>query len=87
MKASSACVSGTWVDAQKDPITDSGKKSKKGRVELWESGGEYVSSVRQPTGWTDRGLGWKPVLQKVFEDGKLYNEISFEEVRTNAKSS
>jgi len=87
MKASSACVSGTWVDVQKDPITDSGKKSKKGRVELWESGGEYVSSVRQPTGWTDRGLGWKPVLQKVFEDGKLYNEISFEEVRTNAKSS
>jgi nicotinamide phosphoribosyltransferase len=87
MKASSAQIDGTWVDVQKDPITDAGKKSKKGRVELWESGGEYQSSVEQPKGWTDRGLEWNPVLQKVFENGKLYNEISFEEVRANAKSS
>ena len=87
LKCSSACINGTWVDVQKDPITDAGKRSKKGRVELWESGGEYQSSVEQPKGWTDRGLAWKPLLQKVFENGKLYNEISFEEVRANAKSS
>lgn len=87
LKCSSACINGTWVDVQKDPITDAGKRSKKGRVELWESGGEYHSSVEQPKGWTDRGLAWKPLLQKVFENGKLYNEISFEEVRANAKSS
>jgi nicotinamide phosphoribosyltransferase len=87
LKASSACINGTWVDVQKDPVTDPGKKSKKGRVELWESGGEYQSSVEQPKGWTDKGMAWKPVLQKVFENGKLYNEISFEEVRANAKSS
>lgn len=85
LKASSACINGEWVDVQKDPITDPGKKSKKGRVELWESGGEYQSSVEQPTGWADKGMSWKPVLQKVFENGKLYNEISFEQVRANAK--
>jgi nicotinamide phosphoribosyltransferase len=84
LKASSACINGTWVDIQKDPITDPGKKSKAGRVELWESGEEYLSSVEQPKGWTDQGFEWKPVLQKVFENGKLYNEISFEEVRANA---
>lgn len=84
LKCSSVCIDGTWVDVQKDPITDSGKKSKKGRVELWESGGEYQSSVEQPKGWTDRGLEWKPVLQKVFENGKLYNEISFEDVRAKS---
>ena len=70
---------------QKDPITDSGKKSKKGRVELWQSGGEYQSAVEQPQGWTDKGTGeWTPVLQKVFENGKLYNEISFDQVRINS---
>jgi nicotinamide phosphoribosyltransferase len=85
LKASSACINGTWVDVQKDPVTDPGKKSKKGRVELWKSGGEYQSSVEQPKGWTDRGLEWKSALQKVFENGKLYNEISFEEIRANAR--
>ena len=84
MKASSAQINGTWVDVQKDPITDFGKKSKKGRVELWESSGMYQSAVNQPNGWTDQGVTWKPVLQEVFRDGKLVNEIDFETVRQNS---
>ena len=84
MKCSAACINGEWVDVQKDPITDSGKRSKKGRVELWECGGLYLSEVEKPTSWTDRGLEWKPVLQTVFENGKLFNEISFDEVRANS---
>lgn len=85
LKCSAACINDVWVDIQKDPITDLSKKSKKGRVELWESGKEYRSSVEQPKSWTNRGLDWKPLLRKVFENGKLYNEISFEQVRENAK--
>lgn len=84
MKCSSACVNGEWIDVQKDPITDSGKKSKAGRVELWESGGEYQSAVSRPTGWTDRGFTWSPVLQTVFENGKLVKEYNFDEVRENS---
>jgi len=84
MKCSSAQINGVRVDVQKDPITDSGKKSKAGRVTLWESGGEYQSSVTKPTGWTDKGLGWTEVLQEVYRDGKLTGEISFEEVRANS---
>jgi nicotinamide phosphoribosyltransferase len=84
MKCSSAKINGVWVDVQKDPVTDSGKKSKAGRVTLWESGGEHRSAVTQPTGWTDKGLGWTEVLQEVFRDGKLINEITFEEVRKNS---
>jgi nicotinic acid phosphoribosyltransferase len=34
MKASAACVNGEWRDVYKDPITDSGKRSKKGRLAL-----------------------------------------------------
>ena len=85
MKCSSARIDDVWVDVQKDPITDSGKKSKAGRVQLWESGGEYQSSVTQPKGWTDKGLGWSNSLVEVFRNGKLVNEISFEDVRANAK--
>ena len=84
MKCSSAQINGEWVDVQKDPATDSGKKSKAGRVQLWESGGEYISSVNRPTGWTDRGTAWYPVMQEVFRDGKLVNEIDFATVRANA---
>ena len=84
MKCSSACVNGEWIDVQKDPITDSGKKSKAGRVQLWESGGEYVSAVDAPRTWTDKGFLWKPVLETVFCDGKLVKEYTFEEVRANS---
>lgn len=85
MKCSAVQINGEWIDVQKDPITDPGKKSKAGRVMLWESGGEYVSAVNRPTGWTDKGLGWRPAMPVVFEYGKLVNEISFEQVRANAK--
>jgi nicotinamide phosphoribosyltransferase len=84
MKCSSALINGTWVDVQKDPITDSGKKSKAGRVTLWESGGEFVSSVTRPTHWTDRGTAWAEALVEVYRDGKLTREISFDEVRANS---
>ena len=85
MKCSSACINGEWIDVQKDPITDSGKKSKAGRVTLWKSGGEFVSAVDQPKGWTDRGFGpFTEVLEEVYRDGVLVKEYSFDEVRANA---
>ena len=71
----------------KDPITDSGKKSKKGRVQLWKSGGEWITDVKQPTGWTDKGIGpFVNMLEEVYRDGKLVKEITFEQVRANAKA-
>ena len=86
MKCSSAEINGKWVDVQKDPVTDSGKKSKAGRVTLWtNSGGEFASGVNPPTGWTDKGFGgWTEALQTVFRDGKIIREYDFAEVRANA---
>jgi nicotinamide phosphoribosyltransferase len=88
MKCSSACIDGKWIDVQKDPITDSGKKSKAGRVTLWtNSGGEFASGVNPPTGWTDKGIGgWAEALVTTFSNGKLYNEITFDEVRANSNT-
>ena len=86
MKCSSAEINGEWVDVQKDPATDSGKKSKAGRVQLWKMGGEWISAVDQPKGWFDKGFGpAMPMLEEVFRDGKLVKEITFDEVRANAR--
>jgi nicotinamide phosphoribosyltransferase len=85
MKASSACINGEWVDVFKDPITDSGKTSKKGRVQLWKNGGEWVSSVDEPTGWYDKAtFGWYPMLEEVYRDGRLIKETTFDQVRANS---
>jgi nicotinamide phosphoribosyltransferase len=87
MKCSAALINGGWVDVQKDPVTDSGKKSKAGRVTLWKSGGEFASSVTPPTGWTDKGIGgWTNALNEVYRDGKLIKDITFAEVRANSNS-
>lgn len=74
-----------WRDVYKDPVTASNKASKRGRVTLWESGGEYKSQVDQPMNWTDKGVGpWVDALVEVFRDGEVMNEITFEEVRANS---
>jgi nicotinamide phosphoribosyltransferase len=86
MKASSARINGEWVNVVKDPVTDPGKKSKAGRVTLWQSGGEFASTVEQPMNWTDQGIGpWTEALEEVFRDGKLVKEIDFATVRANAQ--
>lgn len=74
-----------WRDVQKDPITDSGKKSKAGRVTLWKSGGEFQSAVESPRCWTDKGTSWSEALEEVYRDGKLVKEINFAEVRSNSR--
>jgi nicotinamide phosphoribosyltransferase len=87
MKCSSAQITGEWIDVQKDPITDSGKKSKAGRVKLWtNSGGEFASGVNAPTGWTDKGIGeWTEALVPVYWSGNLHKDYTFDEVRANAR--
>lgn len=75
MKCSAIRVNGEWRHVFKDPITDPNKSSKKGRVTLYKENGRYYSGVEDwPT----------PVLETVFENGKLIKEYTFEEVRKNA---
>ena len=46
MKASSAVVDGKEIDVFKDPVTDSGKRSKKGTLSVHKYGNEYVTDRR-----------------------------------------
>ncbi|KZX76136.1 nicotinate phosphoribosyltransferase [Oleiphilus sp. HI0009] len=79
MKASAAKVDGLWRDVFKDPITDSGKRSKKGRLAVIKDDKGQVQTIRA------QELGDKEnLLQPVYRNGKLLKDYSFEEVRANA---
>jgi nicotinamide phosphoribosyltransferase len=72
MKASAICVDGEWRDVYKDPVTDSGKRSKLGRLALTRS----FETVRLEE------LGDRENLLKVvFRDGELLKDYGFDEVR------
>ena len=77
MKCSSVNVNGTWRDVYKDPVTDSGKTSKKGRLQLIRNvNGEYQTVPERP--WN------KNELVSVYENGQLLVDYTFEKVRINA---
>lgn len=79
MKCSAIRVNSEWRDVYKDPITDPGKSSKKGRVTLYkDTNGEFYSGRED---WMT------PVLNTVFENGRFVKEYYFEEVRKNANSA
>ena len=83
MLGTSARYKTVWRDVYKDPITDSGKKSKRGRVTLWKCGNEYETSVTKPTRWVDNGIEWVEALVTYFEDGEIKFTQTFEQVRAN----
>ena len=79
MKCSAALINGDWVDVYKDPVTDTGKRSKRGRLQLVkEPGGEF-----QTVYYSDSQVD-KDLLQVVFRDGALLNQTTFDQVRTRA---
>lgn len=85
-KASAVRINGAWYDVFKDPVTDPGKTSKKGLVQLWENNGNYVTSVEPPKGWADTAIGdWSSSLKEVFTNGIVKKEYTFEEVRANSR--
>lgn len=84
-KATSRITSnGTEHDLFKDPITDSGKRSLTGIVTTYYAkDSDRIFSDR--TSLMDVNKNIQEIMVTVFENGKLYNEISFDEVRANAK--
>ncbi len=80
MKASYACIDGKWRDVFKDPITDSGKRSKRGRLALVKTEKGGYKTIRE------ENLGdHRNELQVVFENGKLLADWSLNDVRRRAQ--
>ncbi len=75
MKCSAICVNGEWREVFKDPVTDSGKRSKKGRLYLYKS---------PNAGWITSNIvseGLDDQLQLVYKDGMIRRMQSLDEIR------
>jgi len=79
LKCSEVIVAGTRRDVFKQPVTDSGKQSKRGRLALVRREGK-LKTVRE----NELRSGESNELVEVFRNGKLTNEFSFDEVRHRA---
>lgn len=77
MKCSSAKINGEYVDVYKDPITDSGKRSKKGRITLVAEGDEIVTKRIEEVNAGDIEL-----LQVIYDNKPIENAYeSFNKIR------
>jgi nicotinamide phosphoribosyltransferase len=76
IKASSMIRNGRMVDIYKSPVTDNGKRSKRGRLKLVNKDG-VLETV------TVHELG-KDILETVWENGKLLVDPTLEEIRKRA---
>jgi nicotinamide phosphoribosyltransferase len=82
MKCSAARINGEWLDVFKDPVTDPGKVSKKGRLDLIRDGStrEYLTYAMGAT-----RTAQPSELVEVFSNGRLVREWSFAEVRARSE--
>lgn len=77
MKCSSIIVDNVEYDVFKAPITDMGKESKRGRITLYKNEERYFTDLEGRTDCVE-------ILGIAFENGKLLEDYTFEEVRENA---
>ncbi len=75
-KCSCATINGQNRDVFKDPVTDPGKRSKKGRLKLIKEGAGYKTVTLSEPG--------EDVLETVFENGELKTQYTFDEIIKNA---
>jgi nicotinamide phosphoribosyltransferase len=75
-KCSAAIVNGESRDVFKDPITDQGKRSKRGRLKLVSENGKLTTRRIEEDG--------DDLLKTVFENGQLIQTTTFEDVKKRA---
>lgn len=80
MKASAIQIDGEWQDVYKDPITDPGKRSKRGRLALIKNANNNFLTIRE-----DELGAMNNELITVYRNGDLLKEWSFEEIRELAE--
>jgi nicotinamide phosphoribosyltransferase len=82
MKCSAAFINGEWIDVFKDPITDKGKRSKKGRMVLVETDNGFKTFTTEDAAYED--VKNQDVLEVVYSMGNLLRDMTFDEIRANA---
>ena len=81
MKASAACINDKWQDVYKDPVTDQGKRSKRGRLALIRSNGIGNSQWVTVRADSMEAQSNADQLVTVFRNGQLLVDHTFAEVR------
>lgn len=76
MKASQAIIDNEVIDVYKEPITDAGKNSKRGRLDLVFRNGRYQ---------TVQGDQRDSLLVPIYENGKLLRDFTLAEVRQTSE--
>lgn len=79
MKNSAVRVNGEWRDVYKDPITDHGKRSKKGILDL-KAG--HTIRIDPDMLFAERP---QSQLNCVYRDGQLLNQLNFQQIRDKAQ--
>ncbi|WP_045760490.1 nicotinate phosphoribosyltransferase [Xanthomonas albilineans] len=93
LKCSAARVNGTWIDVYKDPVTDKGKLSKRGRVRLLRQReyGSYRTESIPATAASAQAVagpaGDDDAMVTVWENGRLLQDWSLAEVRERANAA
>lgn len=77
-KCSAVKIKGEWKDVYKEPITDSGKNSKRGRLALAVRGHGIAGTMRLEDA-EKNGIG--NALDEVFRNGDILKEWTFETIR------
>lgn len=79
IKCSAALKNNRWMDVYKEPMTDSGKRSKAGRFQtvLFEDG------KIETRDFSFAGPHGKNILKPVFENGKILRKYSLDQVKEN----
>ena len=81
MKASAMQINGAWRDVYKQPITDSGKNSKRGRLAVIRDAG-VIKTIREDA------LSWESnLLRPVFRNGELLVDDDFDVIRTRSNQA
>ena len=82
MKASAIRINSQWQDVYKDPVTDTGKRSKRGRLAMIVNSEGHYQTIRAAR------LGTvKNTLEVVFRNGKLMRDEDFENIRQRVLST
>ena len=78
MKASAIRINGDWHDVYKQPVTDSGKNSKRGRLAVIRDAGA-IKTIREDA------LSWESnLLRPVFRHGELLVDDDFDTIRARS---
>lgn len=85
MKCSAIQINGEWRDVYKDPVTDLGKRSKRGLLALYQNAeGDYFTlTLDQSSKMTEM----REVMRPVYRNGKLLVDQTFDLVRARANQS